>query len=98
MMIISGLIGAFGLACVISRRTFLGVLVGIQILVLGATMMFVLAGLVSGGSGARVQGHLFGVFIALGGVAQLVGGFAIAIRLFYLKNRTEMDQLRALKQ
>jgi NADH:ubiquinone oxidoreductase subunit K len=95
MMIVAGAIGALGLACAISRRTLLGVMVGIQISTLGATMMFVLAGIASG---ARVQGHLFGLFIALGGVAQLVGGYAIAIRLFYLKNRTRMDQLRTLKR
>ena len=95
MMVISGLIGALGIASMISRQTLLGVMIGIQLLVLGSTMMFVLAGI---SSDARVQGHLFGLLIALGGVAQLAGGYAIAIRLFYLKNRTKMDQLRELKQ
>lgn len=95
MMLVAGIIGAMGLACMISRRTLLGLMVGVQLLVLGATMMFVLAGI---SSGARVQGHVFGMFIALGGVAQLAGGYAIAIRLFYLNNRTKMEQLRALRQ
>jgi NADH:ubiquinone oxidoreductase subunit K len=95
MMLVAGLIGALGLACVIARRTLLGVMVGVQLMVLGSTMMFVLAGI---SAGERVEGHLFGIFIALGGVAQLAGGYAIAIRLFYLKSRTKMDELRALKQ
>jgi NADH:ubiquinone oxidoreductase subunit K len=95
MTLVAGLIGAFGLACMIARRTLLGLMVGVQLLVLGATMMFVLAGI---SSGERVHGHLFGMFIALSGVAQLAGGYAIAIRLFYLKNRTKMDELRSLKQ
>ncbi len=95
MMLVAGLIGALGLVCMISRRTILGLMVGIQLLILGATMMFVLAGI---SSGARVQGHLFGLFIALSGVAQLSGGYALAIRLFYLKGRTNMDELRSLKQ
>jgi NADH:ubiquinone oxidoreductase subunit K len=95
LMLVAGAIGALGLICMVSRRTLLGVMVGIQILALGATMIFVLAGIVSG---ARVQGHLFGLFIALSGVAQLAGGYALAIRLFYLDNRTKMDQLRSLKQ
>lgn len=95
MMLVAGLIGALGLACMVSRRTLLGLMVGIQLLVLGSAMMFVLAGI---SSGARVEGHLFGLFIALSGVAQLAGGYALAIRLFYLKNRTQMDQLRSLKQ
>jgi NADH:ubiquinone oxidoreductase subunit K len=95
MMLVAGVIGGFGLMCMISRRTLLGLMVGIQLLVLGSTMIFVLAGIASN---ARVQGHLFGLFIALGGVAQLAGGYALAIRLFYLKNRTKMDELRALRQ
>ena len=95
MMLVAGVIGALGLACMISRRTLLGIMVGIQLLALGSTMMFVLAGITSG---ARVQGHVFALFIALGGVAQLAGGYAIAIRLFYLKSRIKMEQLRALKQ
>lgn len=95
MIALSSLIGALGLACMISRKTLLGVLVGSQLLCLGATMVFVLAGI---SSGARVEGHLFGLFIVLGGVAQLAAGYAIAIRLFYLKDRTRMDQLKELKQ
>jgi NADH:ubiquinone oxidoreductase subunit K len=95
MMLVAGIIGALGLVCMISRRTLLGLMVGVQLLILGSTMIFVLAGIASG---ARVQGHLFGLFIALGGVAQLAGGYALAIRLFYLNNRTKMDQLRMLKQ
>jgi NADH:ubiquinone oxidoreductase subunit K len=95
MMLVAGLIGGLGLICMISRRTLLGMMVGIQLLVLGSTMMFVLAGILSG---ARVEGHLFGLFIALGGVAQLAGGYALAIRLFYLKKQVSMDELRVLKQ
>ena len=95
MMLVAGIIGGLGLVCMISRRTLLGLMVGIQLLVLGSTMIFVLAGI---SSGARVEGHLFGLFIALGGVAQLAGGYALAIRLFYLKNRSKMDELRSLKQ
>jgi NADH:ubiquinone oxidoreductase subunit K len=95
MMWVAGLIGSLGLVCIISRRTLLGLLIGIQILILGSTMMFVLAGI---SSGLRVQGYIFGLFITLGGVVQLVVGYALAIRLFFLKKRIAMEELQALKQ
>jgi len=95
MMWIAGLIGGLGLVCMISRKTMLGLLIGIQVLILGSTMMFVLAGI---SSGMRVQGYIFGLFITLGGMVQLVVGYALAIRLFFLKKRISMEELQALKQ
>ncbi len=95
MMIVAGIIGGMGLVCMVSRRTLLGLLIGVQLLVLGSTMIFVLAGI---SSGARVHGHIAGLFIVFGGVAQLVAGYSLAIRLFYLKSRIHMDELRSLKQ
>jgi NADH:ubiquinone oxidoreductase subunit K len=95
MMIVAGLIGGAGLVCMMSRRTLLGLLIGIQLLVLGSTMMFVLAGI---SSGLPNQGHIFGLFITLGGIAQLVVGYSLTIRLFFLKKKISMDELQALKQ
>ncbi len=95
MMGVAGLIGGLGLACMIYRKTLLGVLMGIQILVLGATLMFVLAGM---SVGLPSIGHVFGLFITLGGMAQLVVGYTLAIRLFFLKKKMTMDELRALQQ
>jgi NADH:ubiquinone oxidoreductase subunit K len=98
---VAGIIGGVGLVCLISRRTLLGMLIGVQLLVLGATMIFVLAGISpspGGESVARVEGHIVGLLIALGGVAQVVAGYALAIRLFYLKNKIDIHELRSLKQ
>ena len=95
MMWIAGIIGGLGLVCMISRKTLLGLLIGVQILTLGSTMMFVLAGV---SSGLRIQGYIFGLFITLGGIVQLVVGYALAIRLFFLKKRISMEELQALKQ
>ncbi len=95
MMWLSGLIGGMGLVCLIWRRTLLGVMVGIQLLILGATLVFVLAGI---SSGVRLEGHVVALFVTFGGVAQLVAGFSLAVRLFYLRNKTEMSELRSLKR
>ena len=95
MMLIAAIIGGLGLVAMISRQTLLGLLVGIQLLIIGSTMMFVVAGL---HAGLRIQGHIFGLFITLGGVAQLVVGYSLAIRLFLIKKRISMEDLQALKQ
>ncbi|OFZ20093.1 MAG: hypothetical protein A2X94_09285 [Bdellovibrionales bacterium GWB1_55_8] len=95
ILLVSGLLGGLGLACIVLRRTLLGILVGVQLLILGATMMFVLSGI---SSGARPEGHLFGFFIVLGAVAQLAAGYALAIRRFYLRGQIDMDELRTLKR
>lgn len=58
-------------------------------------MIFVQAGF---SSGSHVNSHVFGIFISLSGLGQLVAGFALAVRLFYLKKRTGMEELRSLKQ
>lgn len=94
MIMVAAALGGMGLVCMLYRRTLLGVLIGVQLLVVGATMVFVLAGV---SSGVPVQGHLFGLFITLGGVAQLVTGYALSVRLFYLRRRAGMDELRSLK-
>lgn len=95
MMCLAGAIGAMGLVCMISRRTLLGVLLGVQLLALGATLMFVFAG---ASTGEFLGGSVFGTFVALGGIAQLGVGYAVAVRIFYLKKNVTMSELRTLKQ
>jgi len=95
MMLVSGVVGGMGLVCMLTRRTLLGLLVGIQLLILGSTMMFVLAGVASG---ARIEGQLSGLLITLGGLAQLAGGCALSVRMFFLKDKVDMDELRSLKR
>lgn len=95
IMLVSGILGGLGLASLVMRKTLLGVLVGVQLLVLGSTMMFVLSGIASG---ARPEGHLSGFLIVLGGVAQLASGYALAIRRFYLRGDINTDELRVLKR
>lgn len=94
-MSLAGVIGGLGLICMISRKTLLGLLIGIQLLIMGSTMMFVFAGL---HAGFETQGHIFGLFITLGGIAQIVVGYVFAIRLFFVRKRTSIEDIRMLKQ
>ena len=90
MMLIAALMTGMGLTCLLLRRTLLGALIGLQLMMLGTTVVFV-------STDRLTEGHVFGLFIALSAVAQLVGGFAIAVRLFVQRRRTGMDELRTLK-
>ena len=86
MMGVAGFIGALGFASMISRRTLLGVMVGIQLLVLGSTMMFVLAGIASGRTRTGAYFRAFHYFGRGGSAGQRLCDRDPA---FYLKNRTK---------
>ena len=94
MIFFSAALGGLGLFCALYRKTLLGVLIGLQLMVLGATAIFVFSGF---SAGIHVSGHVFGLFILLGGIGQLVAGFALCVRLFYERKRAGMDDLRTLK-
>ena len=94
MAALSAVMGALGLVCLLMRRTLLGMMVGIQLLVIGSTMMLVVAGVESGG---LTQGHVFGLFVTLIGVSQLVVGYAFIVRLFYLKKKVGIEEIGSLK-
>ena len=94
MITLSALLGGLGLTCMLYRRTVLGVLIGIQLLTMGATLLFVLSGSFSG---PPIEGHISGLFVCLSGVALLVVGYALAVRLFYLRKQAGMSEVKALK-
>lgn len=87
-------LGCLGLICMMTKRTLLGVLIGVQLLFLGATTILVLAGV---GSNETESGQIYGLFILMVGLAQLVVGYSLAVRLFYLKKRIGMETIRSLR-
>jgi NADH:ubiquinone oxidoreductase subunit K len=95
MIAIATVLGGIGLACMLYKRTLLGVLIGAQILAIGAAMAFLVAGSVSAANAPT--GHVLALLATLGGVAFTVAGYAISMRLFYLRRRTGMDETRSLK-
>lgn len=94
MIITAALLGGLGLVCMMIRRTLLGILIGAQLLVLGGTTMMIMAGIAAG---LPVEGHLFALFILLGGVGQLVVGYALATRTFILRKRATIAEHCSLK-
>lgn len=94
MMLIAASMGGLGLACMIYRRSLLGLLIGLQLLMLGAALIFIP---VNADPAIQMKGHIFGLFVALAGIGQLVVGYALAVRLFYLKRRVALEDLRSLR-
>lgn len=96
MILIAAAMAGIGLACVLYRRTLIGILVGLQLMVLAASMMFMLAGLSS--AATRIQGQIAGLWVMMFGLVATVAGCAVSLRLFYLKRRASMEDVRALRQ
>ncbi len=94
MIVVAALLGGFGITCMLYRSTLLGLLIGLQLLVLGTTLGFVLAGV---STQSAVEGHIFGIFILAGSVGLFAVGLALAVRLFFLKGNTSVDELRNLR-
>ena len=88
-------LGAIGLVGLIYKKTILGLIVSIQLMVLGAAILFVLSGVAAG---LPLEGHSFAVFIVFCGVIQSIGGYALATRMFYLRKRALVTELRELKR
>jgi NADH:ubiquinone oxidoreductase subunit K len=95
LMWVSAALGGVGLLALLYKKTILGLLVGTQLLMMGATTLLVFAG---ASAGALLEGHLFAFFIVLAGLAQMVAVYALATRMFYLKGKTSLDELRSLKR
>ena len=95
MILVPVVIGLLGLVCLLAKKSMLGIVIGINLMIMGATSAFVVAGVISG---RATDGQVFAVFVALSGVAQLVVGYSLAVRLFYLRRGTTLKGLRTLKR
>ena len=61
----SACIGGLGIACILKRATLLGVILGVQLLALSASLAFVVAGVQVG---SPLSGGVFGLFVSFVGV------------------------------
>jgi NADH:ubiquinone oxidoreductase subunit K len=88
-------LGAIGLIGLIYKKSVLGLIVSLQLMSLGAAVLFVLSGVEAG---APLEGHSFSILIVFSGVLQTVGGYALAARMFYLRKKASVTELRELKR
>lgn len=94
MMLIPMALGMVGLICLLFKRTLLGMIIGIQLLNFGAASAFIVAAVKSS---TQATGHIFGFFIVLSGIVQLILLYSAAIRLFYLKKQIGVENIRSLR-
>jgi NADH:ubiquinone oxidoreductase subunit K len=91
VILLAVVISTLGLIAILSKPNFMGLLVGFHLLGLGVSSSMVLH------SGASTDADFFGfVAILLNGL-QILGGFALGLRLFYLRKRTGLNDLRELR-
>ena len=95
MILVVAALAGIGLACTLYRRTLLGVLLGLQLLVLAATLIFSLAG--AQDTQMTADGQAAGFLVSLYGLSLTVAGAALSVRLFYLKRKASLDDVRSLK-
>ena len=65
LLLASAILGAIGFVSMVTRRSLLGLSTGIQLVLLGATMMFVFAGQ---RSGAGVDGQIAAIMVCLSAI------------------------------
>lgn len=94
MLILPTILLGLGLSCFLIKRTFVGALLGVNLLFLGATAAFVFSGL---GAGEFGRGYVFALFVAIAGVCQLILGWALALRLYYQSESSDISFLRNLR-
>jgi len=94
MILVPVVIGGLGFFCLIWKRDLLGVFIGVQLLFLSTSTVFVLSGVLSG---QVAKAYVFALFIIYCGVAQLVIGLALTSRFFKQNKGIGMDSLRSLK-
>lgn len=94
LWIVSPALGGVGLIGLIYKKTMLGLIVSMQTMILGAAILFVF----SASERMQMDGLAFALFIVITGLVQSIGGYALATRLFYLKNGTSVSELRSLKR
>ena len=94
LVLFAGCVGALGLMSLLAKRTLMGVLTGAYFLFLGASMVFVAVG---APEGAQIESHLVAAVVTFISVTVLVSGYALGVRLFFLKRRIYLSDLRQLK-
>lgn len=92
--LISVILSVLGFVGIASSQSFIGFIVGTQILFFGFSSLFVF---IAYGGGSQEPGLAFGIFIlAIGAVYQAVS-YALAARIYQRSNRVAISDLKRIR-
>lgn len=89
------MIAGFGLMSLLLRKTLLGLLLGIQLMGLASSLLFVVAGVQAG---VPLAGGVFAWLVSMTQAGVWVAGFALVARFFLLRQSVEVEKAGELKR
>ncbi len=92
-LLLSLLMFALGVGCIVSRRNAVAILMGVELMLNAAAINFV----AFGARGGSLDGQIFAVFIIILAAAEAAVGLAIVLNLFSLFKTIDVDHPDLLK-
>jgi len=95
-LIVSGLLFSIGLYVTLAKQSFIGVLIGIEMMFNAVNLSFIsFARFVE--SGDPISGHVFVVFTITVSAAEAATALALAVLLYRVKGTVEVERMDLLK-
>ncbi|MCR4316961.1 MAG: NADH-quinone oxidoreductase subunit NuoK [Planctomycetes bacterium] len=100
-ILVGALMFIVGLFCMLTRRNFFGLLMGIELVLNGASLSFVAySGFIPVGVSEgfdRIEPQVFSLFVIVLAAAEAVIAFALALALFQIRNTVDVTRIDDLK-
>ena len=95
-LIVGAILFSIGLYLTLAKRNFIGVLMGIEMMLNGVNLTFVsFSRFVE--SSDPMQGHVFVVFVLTVAAAEAATALALAVLLYRVRDTVEVDRIDLLK-
>ncbi len=94
-LVIAGLLFAFGLLAVVTRRNAVAVLMGIELILNAANLNLVAFGRYGGGG---ITGQVFTLFVIVLAAAEAAVGLAIILALYQMSRNIDASAATTLKE
>lgn len=95
MTVVALVFGFIGIYCIVTKRDLIGVVSGLLVLFWGVSMAFVISG---AGGPSPESAQTVATLVSVSVLIQLVLGFSLAVRLFYVNRTIELGRFKELKR